>query len=266
MPETPKKLVEKHGCFTCSLDTSKKVYTFGKSSIDFVNMIRSCLGVDGSSYFAEPDLFICKQFCCKELLKFQRALEHLEEVRKEIQDSFKNGEQPRIRRQIAENAFGDNGNTDNNCHASACISLTNRANFSTPRKSLKFVNSSAISSKRLRFASHKSQSTGVITDLSQGATAPIINLTSTPISKGNVSETQHSDSISVKLSVEYPNKTVNKTLRKSLQAIGKVLAHGNPSQIANAVMNCPTVKVYVIKKVLSILNKDVTSMCSKSNP
>ena len=242
----------------------KKVYIFGKSSIDFVNIIRSCLGVDVNSYFAEPDLFICKQFCYKKLLKFQHALEHLEEVRKEIQDSFKNGEQPRIKRQIAENAFGDNGNTDNNCHASACISSTDRANFSTPRKSLKFVNSSAISPKR-SFASHKSQSTGIITDLLQGATAPIIHLTSTPISKGNISEMQHSDSISVKLSVRYPSKTVNKTLCKTLQAIGKALAHGNPSQIANAVMNCPTVKVYVIKKVLSILNKEVTSMCSKSN-
>ena len=56
------------------------------------------------------------------------------------------------------------------------------------------------------------------------------------------------------------------TLCKSLQAIGKALAHGNLLQIANAAMNCPTVKVCVIKKVLSTLNKEVTNMCSKSNP
>jgi hypothetical protein len=51
-----------------------------------------------------------------------------------------------------------------------------------------------------------------------------------------------------------------------LQEFGKTLAHGNPSQIANALMNCPTVKEYVLKKTLSLLNKEVISLCSKNSP
>ncbi len=32
------------------------------------------------------------------------------------------------------------------------------------------------------------------------------------------------------------------------------------------VMNCSTVKQFVLKKTLSLLNKEVSSLCSKSNP
>ena len=74
MQETPKKLVERHRCFTCSLDTSEKVYIFGKSSIDFGDIIRSCLGVDVHSYSAQPGLFICKPFCYSALLRIWKKL------------------------------------------------------------------------------------------------------------------------------------------------------------------------------------------------
>ena len=230
MQETPKKLVERHRCFTCSLDTSKKVYIFGKSSIDFGDIIRSCLGVDVHRYSAQPGLFICKPFCYKKLIKFQRASEHLEEVRKEILESFQNREQPRIKRQIVEDA--------DNCDENQTV--LNRA-----AKSLKFGNTSAISPQS-SLGLFNSPTIPIGNELPHIITAPK-HLTSTPISEGNISRAL-TDSPTVKLSVRYPSETLNKTLCKSLKSIGKTLAHGNPSQIANAVMNCPTVKEYVLKK------------------
>ena len=164
MQETPKKLVERHRCFTCSLDTSKKVYIFGKSSIDFGDIIRSCLGVDVHSYSAQPGLFICKPFCYKKLIKFQRASEHLEEVRKEILESFQNREQPRIKRQIVEDA--------DNCDENQTV--LNRA-----AKSLKFGNTSAISPQS-SLGLFNSPTIPIGNELPHIITAPK-HLTSTPI-------------------------------------------------------------------------------------
>jgi len=43
---------------------------------------------------------------------------------------------------------------------------------------------------------------------------------------------------------------LNKTLVGSFQTLGKASAHGVPSQIAKAVMNCPTVRIRVISSVI----------------
>ncbi len=67
MQETPKKLIERNRCFICSLQTTNKVYIFGKSSIDFPEIVKSSIGVDVNSYLAEPGLFICKPNCYKKV-------------------------------------------------------------------------------------------------------------------------------------------------------------------------------------------------------
>ena len=59
---------------------------------------------------------------------------------------------------------------------------------------------------------------------------------------------------------------MNKTLCGSYQTIGKALAHGVPSQIANAVMKSPTLRNHVIENVLKTLSKEVAALCSKKNP
>ena len=65
-----------------------------------------------------------------------------------------------------------------------------------------------------------------------------------------------SDSTLVKLHVHYPHKNVNKTLVGSYQTLGKALAHGVPSQIAKAVMNCPTVQIHVVCSLIKVVSKD----------
>ena len=52
-------------------------------------------------------------------------------------------------------------------------------------------------------------------------------------------------------------------LTGSYQSIQKALAHGVPSQIAAAVMSCDAVRKHIVKKVLKIVTKEVTELCSK---
>ena len=75
-----------------------------------------------------------------------------------------------------------------------------------------------------------------------------------------------SDSTIVKLHVHYPSKNLNKTLVGSYQTLGKSLAHGVPSQIAKAVMNCPTVRIHIVSSVIKAVSKEVSGLCGKSRP
>ena len=44
------------------------------------------------------------------------------------------------------------------------------------------------------------------------------------------------------------------------------MAHGIPSRIATAVMNCPSVREQIVGKVVKVVSKEVTGLCSKTNP
>ena len=70
----------------------------------------------------------------------------------------------------------------------------------------------------------------------------------------------------MQLKIQYPSKNVNKSLTGSYQSIGKALAHGVPSQIAGAVMNCHSVRKHIVEKVLKIVNKEVAELCSTRKP
>ena len=99
--ETPKKIVDESSkCFTCSsLGPGKdRVYIFGKTSHNFVEIIKSAFNIDANCYANDTNtrLFVCKTSCYKRLLKFQRATEKVEEAKKEIQDAFQ--ARPRAKR------------------------------------------------------------------------------------------------------------------------------------------------------------------------
>ena len=83
---------------------------------------------------------------------------------------------------------------------------------------------------------------------------------STPRSSGIQEQSQ------VQLKIQYPSKNVNKSLTGSYQSIGKALAHGVPSQIAGAVMNCHSVRKHIVEKVLKIVNTEVAELCSTRKP
>ena len=67
----------------------------------------------------------------------------------------------------------------------------------------------------------------------------------------------------MRLSVQYPSKKLNRTLSGTYQNVSKAVAHGVPSRIATAVMNCPPVRDHVVEKVIKVVSKEATGLCSK---
>lgn len=277
MDITPKKIVESNSrCFICSSASLKnnKIFIFGKSSLDIAEVIRSSLSVDVSRYSENSELFVCRYKCYQRLIKFNRASVKLKELKKEIEEVFKARENLRAKRLLHLDE-----NTDGGAKTASTSSPRGKAS-----KSLRFADttctSSAIredsyvlgtptSADRTPMGSYlspiQSHPFGLVLRAFPNAqlngSSPLPMLTSTPIS-GHGSR----DTSQVKVSFKYPSKNVNKTLSSAYQSVGKALAHGVPSQIAGAIMNCQPLRQHVIEKVLKIASKEVTGLCSKSNP
>ena len=84
-------------CFLCSSPSAaqERVFIFGNSTHNFVEIIRSSLDFDISGY-ADSKLFICKAVCYKRLLKFERATDKVLELKREILEFFQG--RPRVKR------------------------------------------------------------------------------------------------------------------------------------------------------------------------
>jgi len=81
--ETPKKVVEAARCLICLtvVAEKEKLYIFGKSSIDFCEIIKSALNVNVRN-FSVSEQFICRAQCYQRLTKFKRALDNLKQNKK----------------------------------------------------------------------------------------------------------------------------------------------------------------------------------------
>lgn len=266
--ETPKKVVDEISkCFMCSSPSAaqERVFIFGNSTHNFVEIIRSSLDFDISCY-ASSKLFICKAVCYKRLLKFQRATEKVLELKREILDSFQG--RPRAKRLY--NAG------DERQEQSRAAGIQNLPVPSTIRskasKSLQFSAAEDVCIKSTTCVSSLSNNQGQLTGLT-----PVTNVAFSPIQRINPLEfrpqftsTPISSSAPanhhVKVSVQYPSKIVNKKLQGTYENIGKALVHGVPSRIAGAILNCPPVKKHVIEKVMKVVSKEVAGLCSKTNP
>ena len=71
---------------------------------------------------------------------------------------------------------------------------------------------------------------------------------------------------SVKLSVQYESKTVNKILPKEYEALGKALAHGPAQRITKAIFKCIDLKKLVVEKVLRLVGCEASHLCSTKTP
>ena len=271
MEETPKKLVEETSkCFTCSsfCHGKERIYIFGNSQHNFAEIIKSALDCYDDN--TNSKLFVCKTSCYKRLLKFQRAVEKVEEVKKEIQDSFQG--RPRAKR-LLRPTDGEQEDLSENQGSS-----TNRAKAS---RTLQFSSANTSSTTCASFCGQELLAGVNPLSYVRGGLSPIQQIgpnyrlfphvettqefrppvTSTPSSSANRNENPR-----VTLSVQYPSKHLNKTLHGAYQNIGKAVAHGIPSRIATAVMNCPSVRDQIVGKVMKVVSKEVTGLCSKTNP
>ena len=236
--------------------------------------------------YANSKLFICKNACYKRLLKFQRALEKLEEIKREINEAFR--VRPRAKRLLrpADEDLEQDRAPLTASESASGLSSTNRAKAS---KSLQFSSTKDISTTCVSSTNSKQPLPASVRPLAYfpEVSSPIQSvenqnyrlvsnafpnthlgssqefrpsLTSTPTS------TREQNVNQVKLSVQYSSKPLNKKLSGAYQTIGKALAHGVPSRIAGAIMNCQPVRKQIVEKVMKIVSKEVTGLCSKTNP
>ena len=75
-----------------------------------------------------------------------------------------------------------------------------------------------------------------------------------------------STTTTVKLTINYPSKVVEKVLSKEYQATGKALAFGPPKRLAKAVVKCKALTKHVAETLLNTLNAEVSGLCSRNSP
>ena len=216
MGDAPKKVLQSDRCFICSMEIPKKekIYIFGKSSFDFPDLVSSCLDVNVSCYSATSELAVCKA-CYRRLIKFKKASDHLEELKIELKQIYKDRELPRAKRSLhVEDDSGESpascrpiATTSTSCHASANFTATSQPIGVSP------------------ICSHPY---GLVLQAFPGqilraTPSPLPMFTSTPVTlKGSSNpRDKSSEATETVLTVQYPSKTLNKTLSGSYQAGGK---------------------------------------------
>ena len=69
-----------------------------------------------------------------------------------------------------------------------------------------------------------------------------------------------------KVVITYPSKIARKVLIKEYESLAKALLYGEPCHIASAVMRSRELRTSVIQKVLELVAKEITGLCSRKNP
>lgn len=66
----------------------------------------------------------------------------------------------------------------------------------------------------------------------------------------------------VKLTINYPSKVVEKVLSEEYEAIGKALAFGPPKRLAKTVVKCKVLTKHIAKTLQNTVNAEVRGLCS----
>jgi len=250
MDGTPKKLLNSETtCFICSstVNSKQRVRIFksgskGSSAVDLQGLINKTLDIDVTVY-ANSDVAICIK-CYKCLLKFQKAEDRVQEIKNELKAVYSDSDK-RVKR----------------------LQRTEDVSAPAVKKHLAFGNSTTCTSSSSPAPSTAFSILGVSpitkpwegTSLIYSSFAPVV--TSSPKIPGKIIHPKQS-----KIVVEYPSKTINKTLSGDLESLGKALAHGPPSRIAKAILKSKTLRTEVISQVLRVVSSEVNHLCSRRNP
>lgn len=96
--ETPKKTVGNGCCFVFSVLNQKSKKLIYLEKVLGFSIISSCLNVNVSVYSATDRLSVCKNQCCKCLIKFKNTSDYLKEVKQELKGIFKGHKLPLSKR------------------------------------------------------------------------------------------------------------------------------------------------------------------------
>lgn len=269
MNVTPKKLLNSDtNCFICSaaVTSKQRVRVFksgstGTSSFDLQGLINKALDIDVNVY-SNSDVAVCIK-CYKSLVKYQKAEEHVKEIKTELKSAYSSSGR-RVKRLLRTeniNELTAGSGTSVKKHLSF-VSLTE---FPTTCSSSNLTPSSSALPRLTISPIGKPQGclfdNGTFSLVRSAFAAPFV--TSSPKIKQT---NQQKNETKTKVVVEYPSKTVNKTLSGEMEPIVKALAHGPPSRIAKTVLKCKTLRTEIISQVLRVVASEMNELCSKKNP
>ena len=107
MNETPKKI--SHDCECCILCRGKfsaakeKMRVFGKSNVDICSLVYRATNVDLSVYVDCEKLAICRTQCYNRIVRFNNALQKVDEISEEIRGYFGGSVSLRVKRMAKDN-------------------------------------------------------------------------------------------------------------------------------------------------------------------
>ena len=107
MNETPKKI--SHDCECCIPCRGKfsaakeKIRVFGKSSVDRCSLAYRATNVDLSVYVDREKLAICRTQCYNRIVRFNNALQKVDEISEEIRGYFGGNVSLRVKRMAKDN-------------------------------------------------------------------------------------------------------------------------------------------------------------------
>ena len=258
----PKTLLNSDtNCFICSaaVTSKQRVRVFksgstGTSSFDLQGLINKALDIDVNVY-SNSDVAVCIK-CYKSLVKYQKAEEHVKEIKTELKSAYSSSGR-RVKRLLRTeniNELTAGSGTSVKKHLSF-VSLTE---FPTTCSSSNLTPSSSALPRLTISPIGKPQGclfdNGTFSLVRSAFAAPFV--TSSPKIKQT---NQQKNETKTKVVVEYPSKTVNKTLSGDMEPIVKALADGPPSRIAKTVLKCKTL-------VLRVVASEMNELCSKKNP
>ena len=287
MNKTPQKIVDgDKRCFLCnsSPPTNQRVKIFGKTKVDLKGLIKTAVDIDVNVYSHGNVLFVCSVTCYKRLIRLDKTIKSLEDVKEEIRKDFaRNGNLIRAKRmQNSNENLGDPLNqTEQRQQTKASRSL----NFAHPSTNCAFSGFSPVlylpqtqchprcqvgfnefgSLSLTRGHTNVCAPNDVYPTTYPNTSSPISLQVSSEVSP-TIETVSPLKSTNVNISVQYPSKTVNKQIPSEYESIGKALVHGTPKRIANAVMKCKPISKFVLEKVLRTVSTEVNSLCSRKNP
>lgn len=262
-PETPKKVVDTDKCFSCpaALQKKERVLIFGKYKVDIPALLKRAITSINVDAYKTSDPFLCLN-CYKRLIRFGKVKEQLELINAEIMKNYLlTREQQRWCKRL-QNTNECNQQTVTSRKRSAFTQTLNleqdeKPDFPsfTPIARINCTSSSYASPVSVVHKSPHQQSFICSTEGLQYSSTPIDPVFMRP----------KPSATPVKISVQYPSKKVNKNLSSEYEMLGKAIAHGPPSRIANAVMKCKPINKLVVEQVIRIVNKEVSALLEKES-
>lgn len=249
MSDTPKKVTCSNtcGCFLCTTTVCAKerVRIFGRSA-DVANVISSVLdlNLEKLDYSLNSSLHICLK-CYKKITKIKKLDNELQELKTVLRTVYSSQDHRVKRLQRDEDERAKRHPATKVLDFSSATTSTSSSPSTPPLPPLPV---SPIFAEK----------SGASLRLPRLPTSQPCPVASTP--KPRPKQTK------VNVCIEYPSKTVNKTLGPDEKAIAVALAHEIPSRFANAVLKCKSVRTHIIQRVLRIVSGEITGLCSIKRP